>query len=482
MKRFYQTLLLCLVVPLWTHAQDSTSFSLDECIKYALENTIEVKNAVIDEQISQAKVRETTGIGLPQIDGSVSVTHNPKLNRMFQTYDADQPSFFGDLSSIPGIQDGDVIAIQNFFQLKSMADAGVNVSQLLFSSSYLVGLKAANTYKELAARTTQQTKIETVEKVAKAYYAVLVNKERIALFDNNIARVDSLLKTTRAMNQNGFSEAIDVDRIQVTLNNLKTEKLKFMNLLNLSESLLKYQMNYPMDKALAVEGSLANLDVNENLLMEYQQGWDYKNRIEYKMLETQRDLQKLNIRNKYSAAHPSLVATAGLGYATQSDGVGGLFKTESNIGEYGMIGPDKWYPYSRIGVTLSIPIFSGLQRNYRIQQEKLSLLKIENSFHSLKQGIDLSIQQNSVTYENSLESLKSQKENLVLADKVARVTKIKYEQGVGSNIEVIDAESSLRESQVNYYNALYDAIVSRIDLDKAFGKIDPTNYVAQPTK
>jgi outer membrane protein len=109
-------------------------------------------------------------------------------------------------------------------------------------------------------------------------------------------------------------------------------------------------------------------------------------------------------------------------------------------------------------------------------------MKIENNFRSLKQGIDLSIQQNSVTYQNSLESLKSQQENLGLADKVARVTKIKYEQGVGSNIEVIDAESSLRESQVNYYNALYDAIVSRIDLDRAFGKIEPANYVSESTK
>jgi outer membrane protein TolC len=107
----------------------------------------------------------------------------------------------------------------------------------------------------------------------------------------------------------------------------------------------------------------------------------------------------------------------------------------------------------------------------------LELLKTQNSFTSLKQGIDLSIQQNTTTFKNALETLKSQDENMDLAAKVARVTKIKYEQGVGSNIEVIDAESSLREAQVNYYNALFDALIAKVDLDRAFAKIDPSKYV-----
>jgi outer membrane protein len=483
MKRFYQTLLFSFVIPLWAHAQtaDTATFALDDCITYALENTSEIKNARVEEQISQAKVRETTGLGLPQITGSVGVTHNNKLSRFYQQYDPSQPGIV-DLSQIPGIQPGDVVAFQNFFQLKSSADASISVNQLLFSSTYLVGLKAASTYKELSYKTTEQTKIQIVENVTKAYYSVLINNERITLFDNNIARVDSLLRTTRAMNQNGFAEAIDVDRIQVTLNNLKTEKLKFANLQNLSLGLLKFQMNYPMDQPLKVTGSLDSVAINESLFQEYQQGWDHKNRIEYKMLEVQRDLQKLDIKNKYSTGLPTLRGFANLGYSTQSPNVSGLFKTNTDIEENSVVGPDKWYSYSQFGVTLSIPIFSGLQRTYQVQQAKLSLLKIENNFSSLKQSIDLSIQQNTVTYQNSVESLKSQQENMVLADKVARITKIKYEQGVGSNTEVIDAETSLRESQVNYYSALYDAIIAKVDLDKAYAKIDPSKYTTEPKK
>src|SRR5690606_21354364 len=294
-----------------------------------------------------------------------------------------------------------------------------------------------------------QTQIQVIENVEKAYYAVLINNERITLFDNNIARVDTLLRTTTALNENGFAEEIDVDRVRVTLNNLKSERLKFINLQSLSLGLLKFQMNYPIDKPMTVEGSLSELTVSENLFAEYEDGWDYKNRIEYEILDVQRRLQELDIKNKLSNSLPNLSGFVNLGYSTQSPDIGGLFTTESGVASTDLYGPDKWYNYSSFGITLNIPIFSGLQRNYQMQQARLSLLKIENSYTSLKQSIDLSIQQNTTTYKNSLETLRSQEENMELADKVARVTKIKYEQGVGSSIEVTDAESSLREAQVN---------------------------------
>jgi outer membrane protein TolC len=481
MKQLLITLIA--VVPLWANAQSPTSstFTLEQCITYALENTVDVKNARVDEQIAKARVRETTGIGLPQIDASVGVTHNQKLPRFFgpNTTDSTSFSFF---QNIEGAEDGDIVAGRNFFQLPSSGNAALTINQLLFNSSYLIGLKAAKTYKELAAKNTEQTAIQIVENVMKAYYGVLVNNERITLFDNNIARVDSLLQTTIALNKNGFAEEIDVDRIRVTLNNLKSERLKFVNLQNLSSSLLKYQMNFPMNEELSISGDISELTIDEKLLDSYEEGWDFKNRIEYRVLDTQRSLQELNLKNKYAASLPSLSAFANLGYSTQSPDIGGLFKTNTNISDNGSIGPDKWYSYSTFGVTLSIPLFSGLQRTYQAQQAKLELLKTQNSVASLRQGIDLSIQQNSVTYKNSIETLKSQDQNMDLAEKVARITKIKYEQGVGSNIEVIDAESSLREAQVNYYNALYDALIAKVDLDKAYARIDPGQYVTNTPK
>jgi outer membrane protein TolC len=208
------------------------------------------------------------------------------------------------------------------------------------------------------------------------------------------------------------------------------------------------------------------------LLSNYAEQWDYSQRADYGVLETNRKLQSLNLKNKYAEGLPSLVAFANLGYSTQSPTISGLFKTESGIDDTEFIGPDKWYSFSSFGVSLSIPLFSGLQRTYKIQQEKYTLQKIENGFTSLKSAIDLQIKQSAIMYLNAVTNLKSQQENRVLAENVARVTKIKYEHGVGSNLEVTEAESALREAQINYYNALYDALVAKVDLDKAYGKLN----------
>lgn len=482
MKSIYKLFFLAgswvLSSPLLAQTQAAQSFTLEQCIEYAINNSVNMQNSVLDEQIATSKVRETIGIGLPQISGSVNATNNPQLQRFFGTkqrlfgfsgLDASQyPNFF------PTLKDDDVLASQNFFQLKNSLMGSVSVNQLLFNGSYLVGLKASSAYKELAVRTTTQTKEQTIVQVTKAYYAAIINKERMLLFENNISRVDSLLKNTTALNSNGFAESIDVDRIQVSLNNLITEKTKFERLQELSIELLKFQMNYPMDQPLAVSGDITSVKVDV-ALDDYLKEWDYKRRPDYQVLETNRKLQELNVKNKYAAGMPVLSANANLGYSKQSTTFGNLFAAAPSFPETNGVGPGKLYPYSSIGFTLSVPIFSGLQRSYQLQQEKLKLQKIDNSFKTLKSGIDLEIKQAVTNYQNSVQSLDSQKKNMGLADKVARVTKIKYQQGIGSNIEVVDAESSLKEAQVNYYNALYDALVAKTDLDKAFGKLVNTN-------
>jgi outer membrane protein TolC len=479
MKPSYSTLLFLLVIPLMGIAQGQETatkpLTLEECVNYALENSISLKNALLDENIADAKVKETRGIGLPQVDGKVSLQHNQKLPRFYATK---QTAFgFSGLPSeeypnfLPTLADDDIVAAQNFFQLKSSGDAGLRVDQLLFNSSYLVGLRAANTYRELSVRTTQQTREEIVQNVSKAYYACLINKDRTRLFDSNIARIDSLYRNTKALFENGFAESIDADRIKVSLNNVISERDKFYNLQELTIQILKFQMNYPMNQPLEVGGDISGVAVDANLLSHYGADWDYSQRTDYAILETNQRLLSLDVKNKFSESLPSLSAFANLGYSTQSGTIGGIFSTNSKFDDTGTIGPDKWYPYSSFGVTVNVPIFSGLQRSYKLQQAKLELMKIENSFTTLKSSIDLEIKEASVNYKNAIQSLNSQRENNTLAENVARITKIKYEQGVGSNIEVVDAENSLREAQTNFYNALYDAVVAKIDLDRAYGRL-----------
>lgn len=475
MKRIYHFLLMGLLSSAAANAQQSQtspSMTLDQCISYALENAVNIKNAVIDERIADARVRETRGIGLPQVEANVAVQHNQKLRRFFMQYSSDSPFL---PSGIAGLEEGDVVAAQNFFQLKSSGDAGLTINQLIFNGSYLVGLQAANAYRDLAVRTSAQTREETVQQVTRAYYGVLINKDRIGLFTANITRLENLLKTTRALNENGFAESIDVDRIQVALNNVLAERDKFKNLQELTVQLLKFQMNYPMNQQLDVTGDIASLQIDENVLSRYSLDFDHSQRSDYQVLEATRRLQSLDVKNKFAAALPSLGAFANLGYSSQSPDVAGLLRTETTFDSNDQLGPDEWYGYSLFGVNLNIPLFSGLQRTYSLQQSKLRMMKIENSFSTLKSAIDLEVKQAAINYLNAVTSLKSQDANRKLAENVSRVSAIKYQEGVGSNLEVIDAESSLREAQINYYNALYDALVAKVDLDKSYGKLIPQN-------
>lgn len=463
-------------------ASSGQAFTLQQCIDYALENAVSVKNSKLDEQMAETKVKETVGIGLPQINGSLGINHNEKLSRFFSTKstiysfsevsDPASGNYIPYDQFYPDLSDDAVMAAQNFLQLKSSGDAGVKITQIIFSGSYLVGLQASKAYKELSYKSSAQTKEQIVQQVTKAYYSVLVNKERAELFTSNIARVDTLLRNTQQLFKNGFAESIDADRIQVTLNNLIVERDKFLNLNELSITLLKFQMNYPMNQPIEVVGEIT--DVQSQIATSvYSEAVDYSVRTDYQVLEANKKLQELNVKNQSAAYLPSLNAFANLGYSTQSSNISGLFKTNSNISDNGQIGPDKWYPYSTFGISLNVPIFAGFQTRYKVQQEKLALKKIENNFVTLKAGIDLEVHQSTINLENAMKSLTAQKQNMDLAAKVARVTKIKYEQGVGSNLEVVDAEDSLRQSQTNYYSALYDVIVAKVDLDKAYGKLMP---------
>jgi outer membrane protein len=473
MKRYLLLILLFIqLVNVRAQTPQGQTFTLDQCIGYALENSVTMKNSKVDEQIAKARVKETRGIGLPQVAANVSVQYNPKLPRMF--FEKTPDNFF--LADVPGLENGDVVAQKNLFQLKGSGSATLSINQILFNSSYLVGLQAASTYRELSVRNSAATTEQVIQDVSKAYYLVLINNDRVKLFDSNIARVDSLYKNTKAMYDNGFAEGIDVDRIKVSLNNLKVERSKFLNLQEVALYVLKVQMNYPMDQPLSLSGDISSIEIDTLVLQNYAVEWDYSQRSDYRLLETNRRLQTLDIKNKYSESLPSLNAFANLGYQTQSPTIGGIFKTETNVPSAAAaagLGPDKWYSSTSVGVALAIPIFSGLQRTYKIQQARLSLLKIENNFAQLKSGIDLEIKQSVANYLNAVNGAQAQKENMELAANVSRITKIKYEQGVGSNFEVVEAEAALREAQTNYYSALYDAVVARIDLDKAYGKLQP---------
>lgn len=423
--------------------------SLKEAIDYGIQNNINVRNAQLDVQSAQEKVKETFGIGLPSLSAGAQLAHSPKVQPFVGEAAADDIGIFGPQ---PGVKKGQALPI--YLALPNTAGATLQLNQLIFDGSYLVGLKASSTFQQLSVKQLQQSKISVAENVAKAYYGVLVNNERIKILDINMMRLDSTIREMRAMQKAGFVEQLDVDRLEVALNNLKTEKQKTQRLVDLSALLLKFQMGMPQTETLILTDKLDSY--RPNLLTPSD---NYGNRIEYSILQTQRDLALLDLQNKKAKYLPSLAAGFTLGSLTGASKFG-------NIPDFG----DRWFNYSVIGFQLSVPIWD-FSRDHAVRQSKLSAAKVDNGMNLLKQAIDLEQRQAITNADNANESLKVQQRNLDLAKEVLRVTKIKYKEGVGSNLEVVNAEASLREAQTNYYSALYDALIAQVDMQKATGSL-----------
>jgi outer membrane protein len=343
------------------------------------------------------------------------------------------------------------------FGVKYQSNLGANASQLLFDPSYIVGLQGRKTYKELYNRAYTRSKIDASVNVTKAYYQVLVSNEQIKLLDANIAQLKQQVDQTTAQNKQGFVEKIDVDRIAVQYNNLITTRENTLRLLALNYQLLKFQIGMPIEYNLTLKDGLDNVKLNDNVAETVTDTTFYKNRIEFGLLETSLQLSRFDLKRIKGQFLPTLTANAAYTASYQNNSFGTLYNNS--------------FPSSYIGLTLNVPIFSGFQRTNRVRQSEIALQKSLNNLSSLKNALSLQANQAKVVYFNGIQSLNNQKRNQELAREVLRVSKIKYQQGVGSSIEVTQAQTSLESADNQYIQSLYDALVSKVDLDRAYGRI-----------
>jgi len=241
----------------------------------------------------------------------------------------------------------------------------------------------------------------------------------------------------------------------VIYNNLLTEKENIGRSLVVGLTTLKFQMGMPVTDYLALSGTID--DVKFDKMAFAKDSTAYESRIEYSLAQTAIKLNQLDLKRYKSQYLPSLSAFGNGSYQFQNNNFGELF--------------DRRFPLAVVGLQLNVPIFSGGQRYQRVKQAQLAVQKSENSLFQAKNAINLDIENSITNYTNSLNSLENQQSNLDLANEVLRVTKIKYEQGVGSSIEVTQAQTSLKEAENNYVNALYNALVGKVDTERATGII-----------
>lgn len=420
------------------------NYTVEQCVEFALENSVNVANARLSHHADIAKVGEVKAQGLPQANVNLNLIDNYKV----------PTSFIPEIFFNPNAGEGDFVPVQ--FTTQYNGSVGLSVTQLLFDGSFFLGLKAARTFTELSEKKITQTEIQTKEAVSKAFYGVLISQEKFKLLEQNEKQLDTLLFQTQQMYKNGFVEQIDVSRIEVSSNNIKAQKISTQRILNLSMGLLKFQMSLPPNANLTLSGTLKDVNLTENNDFNV----DPANRIEYSMLETQKKLNINKLQYIRTGYMPTLKMSFNYGSNTGVGTAGDLFRYNKN-----------WFANGSIGLHLSIPVFDGFRKKFQSQQARFDLEKTENTMTKFENIMQHEVYTYAAQIKNGMENLKIQERNMKLANEVYRVTKIKYAQGVGSNLEILNAETSQREAETNYFSALYDTILNKISLDKALGKL-----------
>ena len=440
------------------------NFTIADCLNYAYNHQRDVVNANLDVTSAGYHVKEIIGQGYPQFSGSASFQDYLKTPVILFP-DFITPLVYGVLAK-EGVKNGSGNPILvptsagltpvNFTQ-KYNSNLGVTATQILFDPSYLVGLQGRRTYKQLYERSYTRTKIEANVNVTKAYYQVLVSVQQLKLLQANIDEIKQQLDETTARNKQGFVEKIDVDRLTVQYNSLVTNRENTIRLLALNYQLLKFQMGMPIEKNLTLKDKLEGIQLDASTVDATNDTTIYRDRIEYGLLETQNKLDQYDVKLKKGQFLPKLTANASYAPAYQSNNFSSLYSAD--------------YPSAYIGINLTVPIFTGWQHVNQLRQSQIAVLKSENDLYDMKNTINLQVSEARVSYINGLQTLNDQKKNMALAEEVLRVARIKYEQGVGSSIEVTQAQTDVTQADNAYIQGLYDALVSKVDLDKAYGRI-----------
>ena len=430
--------------------QQQNNYTLQQAIDFAVKNSPSQLNSELDLQSTVYKRNEVLGLGLPQINGSFD----------FKDY-LELPTSIIPLSAFSPLAPPNTYAAVKF-GTQYNATGGVSANQLLFSADYLFGLKASKELINLSRVNVNRSKTDLVAQVSKAYYGVLVNKERLKLIDANIEKLEKNYSEVSALNKQGFVELIDVERLEVAKNNLAVEKQKVSEMLKIGENMLKFQMGYKLNEPILLVDSLVAVDGLDKELST--NNIDISNKNEYLILNAQQKLYDIDVKRLKWGYLPTIAAYGSYQYQTM--------RKEPNIFDNDKNNAIKqWYPIGVIGVQMNINIFDGLQRHFKIQQSKITSQKNQNNLKNIELAAQFEASTAAISYNNALKTLSNNKRNMELAQNVFNVSTKKYQQGIGSNIEVINAQTSMREAEVNYYNALYDVLIYKIDYQKATGTL-----------
>jgi outer membrane protein len=409
--------------------------TLQDVINYALKNKPLVQQSLIDEEIGERDIKSALSGWLPQINGNGTLNHNLKQQTTILTTNGES-SFLT-------------------FGGKNVSSLVVQADQQILNAGLIQASKTAKYFRQQYKQTTENNKINTVVEVSKAFYDILTSKEQLNIINENIARLEKQLKDANAQYEVGLVDKTDFQRAQISLSNSKADLKRTQELLKSKYAYLRELIGYSANKEFDLAYSEGEME--RNIAIDTNQRVSYPGRIEYRLLQTQRELQRINTSYNKLSYLPSLSGFYNYGWNYQSQNFNDLY--------------NQVFPSSVVGLKLSIPIFLGGKRTQEIKKSQLQERRIDLDLVDTRNQINTQYESAMATYKANLNDLNTQKANVEISRQVYNTIKLQYDEGIKTYLDLMTSETDLRTAQLNYLNALYSLLSSKLDVQQALGTV-----------
>lgn len=443
-----------------TQLKAQEQFSLEQAVGYALTHHNNIKMNDLDYQSAEQTIREFKSIAMPKVNGGIDYSYYLAVPAQ-PVEDFISPSVYGVLFQEGVIPERELGAPETFefsFVQPNVLTASLGASIQLFDGGYLYGLKAAKLYKGLVQKERIQSEQSITTNVTKAYMSILIAEKNKEVVSQNIKVLEKSVSDIKEVYKNGFAESLDVDRMQLSLETLQTQIGNLDQMIQLSYNLLKFQMNYPIGQNLSVSDDLETM-VDKIAVDEISLDGpiDMSRRAEFGVIELGQQLNEIDYKRTKAGYLPTANAFVNVQESLQ----------RSNLFDNDEAG---WLPTAVVGVSIKAPIYDGGMKKAQMENIKLKMQKTDLQKQELENLITLQVRNSQRSIINARNTVNNSKKNLDLSQKIYDKTKIKFKEGVGSSIEVTQAESDLYQAQGNYINALYDLLSAKTDYNLALAK------------
>jgi outer membrane protein TolC len=414
---------------------------LKTALRYAVEHHASVQKADIEIQKGKQLVREALSSGFPQVDFKATMLNNLELPVSLVPAE-----FFGG-------QPGEFAEIQ--FGTNWNANAGINLEQMAFNKTWLMGLKATYAVTDFYKLVLDKTKEDVVYEVAKLYYQVQLSRTQRGILQANLDQIKGLLTVTEKQFQNGFAKKIDVDRLRVQRSNLETQIQNLDMQIGTLEQTLKFAMQMPLETEIVLTDTISEATSREVDFSMIQPSYQQKS--DLMVLKKQQELYGLDERRWKAGYFPGLSLFANYNYQWQAN----------NLGDFG--NGKLWSDFSSVGLHLNVPIFDGFFKDSKIQTARLNAIQTTKDYNLALLGLQLRHETAVSALRVNMNTLRSVDEIRKVAEEVYRVSQSRFKEGLAPITEMLDAESSMRQAQANYITTLAQIKLAEIDLLNANG-------------